>query len=212
MPSFVGKRDSYALFVALEKMMYVRSETSMLETEAKLRSSELLKKHKDLAGYLEQHWFKCKDRWCLCYRVEYHGEVDTTNMSESLFNSLKAKLASAPNRKITVAFKFVFEKLTEIKRKAKLQRYKRSNHWKRVNPSLFKDLELIHEQTDGTRIDKWKDDLVGKADLLNQLCKSMKRVQLEVFVGSQEDNTDDDEDDDLLPRRLAVVEEEDVDL
>ena len=152
LPSFLGKKNSYVVQRAMETMLYVRSEERMLETETKLQNCFLLKTNNELATYLKKHWLNIKKRWCLCYRTKYHNEVDTTNMSESMFHSLKSKLKLAPNRKIVTTFKFVLTKLNDVNRRVALCRYKKSKHWKSTNSSLFKDLDPVEYENRPDRI------------------------------------------------------------
>ena len=58
----------------------------------------------------------------MAFRDFFHNCIDTTNISESLFNSLKAELKYAINRKIRVVFEVLFKKFKSLAQKVKITR------------------------------------------------------------------------------------------
>ena len=81
----LGKKGCMVLKVYLQKMMYVRSEESMLQTQKKILRHVLVCDDAELKQYLKKEWFNCTKMWCLCYRQFYHKLINTTNASESWF-------------------------------------------------------------------------------------------------------------------------------
>lgn len=55
---------------------------------AKLEASDAWK-NKKLAAYISDEWLPCRKQWAACYRVVYHGGINTNNHQESMNKVIK---------------------------------------------------------------------------------------------------------------------------
>lgn len=60
----------------------------------KLQASDAWTKNPKLKAYITNEWLPYKKMWAACYRLRYHGGIDTNNHQESMNRVLKAKFLS----------------------------------------------------------------------------------------------------------------------
>lgn len=58
---------------------------------SKLQASDAWKTNPKLAAYISNEWIPHKKMWAACYRLAYHGGINTNNHQESLNRVIKGK-------------------------------------------------------------------------------------------------------------------------
>ena len=90
----VPRHRKMPLFKELQEIANLEDVDVFWERVAALKASSDLQNVK-LAEYLDRHWWNCAGMWARCYRLAYHGGIDTNNPQEAINSVLKNKWMKA---------------------------------------------------------------------------------------------------------------------